>query len=110
MLGVAELSPMSPINSIANPVVLVSITTAPQKLSMVTSLRPPEVVTIAGLVATGSIFRYPCLKFVVPIKKLAVGMVAAEIEEWFVRTMNSRWVFPDEIVNVEAVAKAVLSF
>lgn len=81
MLGVAALSCMSPMNSIANPVVFVSITIAPQKFSMVISLNPLALRVLAtifsGLLATGSTLICPCLKLEVPIINEAVGTVAA---------------------------------
>ena len=110
MLGVAALSCMSPINSMANPVVLVSITTAPQKLSMVMSRRPilkPKVA--AGFVATGSIRRCPCLKLVVPTINRADEILVELMIELLVRTIKILSVLPPEIVKVIAVPKAVKS-
>ena len=110
MLGVAALSCMSPINSMANPVVLVSITTAPQKLSMVMSRRPALKPTVAaGFVATGSIRRCPCLKLVVPTINCADEILVELMIELLVRTIKILSVLPPEIVKVIAVPKAVKS-
>ena len=109
MLGVAALSCMSPINSMANPVVLVSITTAPQKLSMVMSRRP-EPKAVVGFVATGSIRRCPCLKLVVPTINRADEILVELMIELLVRTIKILSVLPPEIVKVVAVPKAVKSF
>ena len=98
---------MSPINSIANPVVFFSITTAPQKFSMVTSLKPdPGGVWISGLLETGSILICPCLKSEGPIMKEAVGIVAGESNGWLVLAINILFVSREEIVNVKAVPNA----
>ena len=114
MLGVAALSCMSPINSMANPVVLVSITTAPQKLSIVISLLPPKVervkvMSVAGFVATGSIRRCPCLKLVVPTINRADEILVELMTVLLVRTIKILSVLPPEIVKVIAVPKAVKS-
>ena len=115
MLGVAALSCMSPINSMANPVVLVSITTAPQKLSMVMSRRPhegtaPTQKPVVGFVATGSIRRCPCLKLVVPTINCADEILVELMIELLVRTIKILSVLPAEMVKVTAVQKAVKSF
>ena len=76
----AAESCISPMNSIAKPVVFDSTITAPQKDNIVASwnpspFKPRMPVDDVGAVAIGSMRICPCSKSVVPIMKFPVGMV-----------------------------------
>ena len=81
----AAESCISPMNSIAKPVVFDSTITAPQKENIVASRKPsPRPIFGSALVmlldvvvevAIGSMRMCPCEKLVVPVMKFPVGMV-----------------------------------